>query len=532
MDGLPRIACHAERQEVWAVSREPEEKEQHGRPSGLVTVPHRPCPLNLRFRSILDAAQRAELIGTQQERERVAQLNLMAGKRAKAATACDAALQYFTTGRALLAKTGWEQCYQTAFDLELNRAECEYLIGKVAAAEERLATLSIRAQTTVDAAAVTCVRINLYPTLSRSASAVEVGLEYLRRVGDQWSPHPTEQDVRQAYQRLRQLVGAGSSEGLLDLPLMSDPTRCATMDVLTVLTSPALLTDLNLFRLVVSQMATLSLEHGNCNGSCLAYAWLGGVLGTYFGEYRVGFDFGRLGLDLVERYGLDRFRARVYLVFAVHVAQWTQPLEMSLAFLRRAFNAALEAGDLSYAAYSCIDVITNHFATGDSLGDVEREAEHGLEFARSLRFPQVSDTIIGQMRFVRMLRGLTPEFNSFNDAEFDEHSFQQHLESDPQLAIGASFYWIRKLQASVLANDSASAIAAVSKVAWGARAGGALRLHVGRGAPPPFASLSRASLTARGVGRALSHNFREPRGVGRRRDRTPRWSGPGRDAPF
>jgi PAS domain S-box-containing protein len=405
----------------------------------------------------------AVLISTWEEREQVAHLNFMAGKRAKAATAYDAALPYFTAGRVLLSETGWEQCYRLTFDLELNWAECEYLIGELAAAEERLAMLLNRAQTTVDAAAVTSLRINLYTTLSQSESAVEVGLEYLRRVGGQWSPHPTEQGVRQAYDRLWQQLGAGSIEALLDLPLMRDPERCATMDVLTVLTSPALFTDLNLFRLVVSQMATLSLEHGNCDGSCLAYAWLGGVLGTYFGDYQAGFRFGRLGLDLVEKHGLDRFRARVYLVFAVHVAHWTQPLQTSCAYLRRAFEAALAAGDLSYAAYSCIDVITNRLATGDSLSEVEREAEHGLEFARKVRFPLVRDTIIGQLRLIRMLRGLTPQFNSFNDAEFDEHRFEQYLESDPQLAIAASFYWIRRLQASVFANDAASAIAAVSK---------------------------------------------------------------------
>jgi PAS domain S-box-containing protein len=407
----------------------------------------------------------ALLISTQQEREQVARLNLLAGKRAKAATAYDAALQYFTTGRALLGETGWEQCYPLIFELELNWAECQYLIAELASAEERLAMLSIRAQTTVDAAAVTCVRVNLYTTLDRSDSAVEVGLEFLRRVGGQWSPHPTEEDVRQAYDRLWQQLGAGSIEALLALPVMTDPKRSATMDVLTVLTSPALFTDLNLFRLVVNQMAGLSLEHGNCDGSSLAYAWLGGVLGTYFGEYEAGFRFGKLGLDLVEKHGLDRFRARVYLVFAVHVAHWTQPLQTSRAFLRRAFEAALEAGDLSYAAYSCIDVITNCLATGDPLSEVEREAEHGLEFARKVRFGLVSDCIIAQLRLIRMLRGLTPNFGSFNDAEFDERHFEQHLESNPQLAIGASYYWIRRLHASVYANDDASAIAAISKAA-------------------------------------------------------------------
>ncbi|MER9237400.1 histidine kinase, partial [Mesorhizobium sp. M0622] len=188
------------------------------------------------------------------------------------------------------------------------------------------------------------------------------GLDYLQRVDAQWSRHATAEDVRQSYDRLWQRLGSGSIEALLDLPLMSDPDRRATMDVLTVLTSPALFTDLNLFRLVVGRMAALSLEHGNSDGSCLAYAWLGGILGTYFGDYRAGFRFGRLGLDLVEKRGLDRLSARVYLVFAVHVAHWTQQLTICRVFLRRAFDAAQNAGDLTYAAYSCIDVITNRFA--------------------------------------------------------------------------------------------------------------------------------------------------------------------------
>jgi len=405
------------------------------------------------------------LITTQQEREQVAELNLMAGKRAKATIAYDAALQYFSTGRTLLGETGWEQCYRLAFDLELNWAECEYLTGALASAEGRLAMLSNRARTIVDSAAVTCVRVNLYTTLDRSDSAVRVGLEYLRQIDGEWSLRASAADVRRDYDRLRERLESGSIEALLDLPPMKEPDRCATMDVLTVLTSPALFTDLNLFRLVVSRMATLSLRHGNGDGSCLAYAWLGGTLGTYLGEYEAGYRFGRLGLDLVEKRGFDRFRARVYLVFAVHVAHWTQPVQTSLAYLRRAFEAAQDASDLSYAAYSCIDLVTHRIAAGDLLSDVEREAEYGLEFARKARFGLASDNITAQLRLIRMLRGRTASFTSFNDAEFDERQFEQHLESNPQLAICACWYWIRRLQASVYAGDAASAVAAVAKIA-------------------------------------------------------------------
>src|SRR5260370_9078292 len=132
-------------------------------------------------------------------------------------------------------------------------------------------------------------------------------------------------------------------EAVVDLPLMPAPERRATMDVLTMPTSPALFTDENLFRLVVCRMAALSLEHGNSDGSCLGYAWLGSVLGMYFGNYQAGLRFGRLGRDLVEKRALDRFRARVYLVFASHVVNWTQNLSMSRDLLRRVFPRCHES---------------------------------------------------------------------------------------------------------------------------------------------------------------------------------------------
>jgi predicted ATPase len=407
----------------------------------------------------------ATLLVHRDEKAQVATIELRAGRKAKASTAYASACVYLVAGMDLLDETDWGSHYDLTFSLWLERAECEYLTGQLASAEARLSLLSTRARTFVDSAAVTRVRINLYTNLDHSDSAVEVGLEYLRRINGQWSPHPTEEDVRQEYDRLWQRLGSGSIEALLDLPLMSDPDRCATMDVLTVLTSPALFTDLNLFRLVVGRMAALSLEHGNSDGSCLAYVWLGGILGTYFGDYQTGFRFGRLGLDLVEKRGLDRLSARVYLVFAVHVAHWTQHLPTCRIFLRRAFDAARHAGDLTYAAYSCADLNTNLLASGDPLDEVEHEVENALEFVGKVRFGLISDLITAQHRLVRMLRGLTPDFNSFNDAEFDESRFEEHLDNNPRLAIAASRYWIRKLQAYVYAGNGASAVAAASKVA-------------------------------------------------------------------
>ncbi len=155
----------------------------------------------------------------------------------------------------------------------------------------------------------------------------------------------------------------------------------------------------------------------------------------------------------------------MYLVFAVHVVNWTQNLSMSRDLLRRAFAAAQVTGDLSYVAYSCVDLVTNFLASGDPLGEAEREAENGLEFVRKMSFGLISDCMTGQLRLIRMLRGLRPAFTSFDGAEFDEGRFEQRLESKPQLAFAASWYWIRKLQACVYAGDYASAVSAATKAA-------------------------------------------------------------------
>ncbi len=108
---------------------------------------------------------------------------------------------------------------------------------------------------------------------------------------------------------------------------------------------------------------------------------------------------------------------------------------------------------------------TNLLASGDPLADVEHEVENALEFVGKVRFGLISDVITAQHRLVRMLRGLTPDFNSFNDAEFDESRFEQRLDRNPRLVVAASRYWIRKLQACVYAGDGASAVAAASKAA-------------------------------------------------------------------
>src|SRR5271156_4321709 len=403
----------------------------------------------------------AELIVSEEERFQVAELNLIAGKRAKGSTAYASALQYFVSGQALLTDAAWERDHDLIFQLELQRAECEFLTGELAISAERVEMLRSRSSSTVELAMATCLGIDVYMAISQMDRAITIGLDYLRHVAIDWPLKPTEEQVRSEYERIWSRLGSREIEEVMDFPLMSDPASIATLDVLTKVLSSAVFTDANLFALVVCGAVSLSIEHGNNDGSCVHYVWLSFVAGHRFGDYKNALRFGQLGYDLVEKRGLKRFQAATYAAFANGIMPWMQPLLACCNVTRQAFEIAKTIGDLTYAAYSRICLNTLLIAAGDPLAEVQREVENGLGFAQKAKIGFAADMANLQLCLIRTLRGLTTKFGSFEHAEFDEIEFERRLDSYPPAA--HCWYWIRKLQAHVFASDFASAIEASLK---------------------------------------------------------------------
>ena len=401
------------------------------------------------------------LITSRDEREQLAELNLIAGKRAKASTAYASALKYLTTGVGLLPDDAWERLHELKFALELHRAECEFVTGELALAEERLIVLSHRGADETEQATVACLRIDLY-TMTDVERAVAVGLEYLRRVGIEWPAHPGKKDALREYERMRSLLGSRSIEELIGLPLASDAAAVATIHVLVRMVPTALTLDPNLPCLLMCRAVSLILEHGNCDASCYAYAELATVIGPYFGDYRAGFRLAKLAYELVERLGFRRFEAKTYHVCGFLMA-WSSHVRAARLVQRRAFEAANRDGDLTHAAFCCYHLNTNLLAAGDPLSEVQREAENGLAFVRKIRFDFAVHVIATQLALIRTLRGLTSVFESFDHAEFDERRIERRFAENRDWAFAECWYWIRKLQARFFAGDYAIALDSASR---------------------------------------------------------------------
>jgi PAS domain S-box-containing protein len=405
----------------------------------------------------------AALITQREERDQLAEFNLIAGKRAKGAIAYASALSYLIAGSAQLAEDRWERRRELTFALELNLAECEFLTGQLSVAEERLAALSKRATTTVEQATVASFQVDVYITLGQNNRAVAVVLDYLRHVGIEWSAHPQEDDVRREYERVWSLLGSRPIEDLIDLPLMEDAASLGAVEVLSKLFPAVASTDANLFSLTVCKAVSLSLEHGNCDASCVAFIMFGRFAGRHFGDYQAGFRFGQLGYDLVERRRFKRFEARTYYVFAHFIASWMKHVRAGGDLLLRAFEVANRSGDLMHAVYARTNLNSALLFAGEPLPEVQRDAEQSLAFATKAHFGTMIVHAATRLALVRMLRGLTLKFGCFDDGQFNELQMECHLSSKPVLAYPKYCYWTWKLQARYLAGDYATAMDAASK---------------------------------------------------------------------
>lgn len=402
------------------------------------------------------------LQGTQ-ERERVAALNLEAALRARESSAYGAARTYLTAGRELLPPAPWKRHYALTFSLELHGAECEILAGELKVAEIRLQTLSRNARNTVDRAAVTCQQITLYTALDQTEKAIEACLAYLRGIGIEWSLHPTPKDFHQEYEQIRRRLADRSIEEFASLPLCTDTTILATMNVLTTAHTAACHFDNNLNCLIVCRMVNLSLEYGNSDAACYAYVILGMILGPRFGAYREGFSFGKLAHTLVEKHRLQRFEARVLMCFGNIVSPWVQHVRLGREWIRRAFVVAHERGDLNFAAYSSNHLAVSLLLCGDPLVEVQRETEMSLDYCRKARVSPATDVAAAELRLVKSLRGIPRGPGPLDESILDDSRFQPSLDVNPNPPISAFLYWLFTLQLHFFHNDYAVALEAAAR---------------------------------------------------------------------
>ncbi|MEQ9550445.1 MAG: serine/threonine-protein kinase PknK [Coleofasciculus sp. G3-WIS-01] len=162
---------------------------------------------------------------SQNDRYQLAQLNLVAGKKAKVAAAYQPAWNYLNLGIRCLDTDSWLRQYDLTLALYVHAVEVAILSGNIQDMDNLAAIVLKQATSLLDKVKVYEVKIQAYTAQNQPLEAINTALAVLNLLGIRF-PQPIKKFhiIRELLKTKLTLVGK-SIAGLIDLPIMTDPNK-------------------------------------------------------------------------------------------------------------------------------------------------------------------------------------------------------------------------------------------------------------------------------------------------------------------
>ncbi|MEG5048339.1 AAA family ATPase [Microcoleus sp. B4-C1] len=317
---------------------------------------------------------RIETIDVQLEKDKLAPLNLIAGKKAKASAAWKPAWNYLSIGINCLSADSWLRQYDLSLALYVETVEAAILSGHVEEMEKLADLVFQQATSLLDKVKVYEVKIQAYTAQNKPLEAIETALSVLKLLGISFPKKPNKLDIIIALARTKIGLAGKRIEDLIDLPEMTDPDKIAAMRILSIMLSAAYFATPELFPLIVFKQVDLSVKYGNTPVSSYAYSTYGLILsGEVVNDVNSGYLFGKLALLLVDKFKATKLKSRTLFIFNYFIRHWHEHIRESLTPLLDAYLIGRETGDLEYATFSAGAYCYYSLVAGKELTRLERE---------------------------------------------------------------------------------------------------------------------------------------------------------------
>ncbi|WP_224241281.1 trifunctional serine/threonine-protein kinase/ATP-binding protein/sensor histidine kinase [Hyalangium gracile] len=362
-----------------------------------------------------------ELLTEPSERKEVAELNVLAGRRAGASAAFRPAIQFWTAAVELLPATCWETDYELSYRLHMDLAEAAHAEGDFAEMGRHIDAVLAHAHT--DLEKVPAYLLLIASHMVREVKydvALRLGLEALRRIGIVLPEEPAaiEAETGRLMQATAARLSALSDDDLLNLPPMTDPTAQAAIAILLRIIPAVYVASPHLLPLVMTRQIALTLEHGLSSISPVAFGYYAmlftpGAMEDLDACHR----YGTLSLALQRKFGFNRYEAVTLFIAGVFLRHWKEHLREGLALISTAFDASVKTGNYEYWNY-CLEAL--HYTILVRWRDL---AESEEQFASYDAFRRKTDLKVNCQLFRQMglnLMGRSSERTVLAGEDFDE----------------------------------------------------------------------------------------------------------------
>ena len=310
------------------------------------------------------------LITEQTERDELAQLNLIACRKARAATAYQAGREYASTGLFLLGKNAWHRQYEMTLAFYEDSAEFAWLCGDFEAMEQFIETVIEQAYALLDQVKVYRIKIISNVNKNKLTEAIKIAQEFLRNLGIKFPDIPTDKDIQEAVSGIDKLIGEREIEDFINLPIMTDREKIAIVEIAASIMPVTDIAAPPLFPLVIALSVKLSMQYGNTSASTFGYV-SHGIVACRLQDVNTGVKFGQLALQLVSKLNTKTFKPPVLHVVAIYILHRKSHIKEVLPLMQEAYAAALEVGNLEFVGYTAQAFCLYSFLSGQYLATLE-----------------------------------------------------------------------------------------------------------------------------------------------------------------
>ncbi len=360
---------------------------------------------------------------SREEKIEIAGLSLLAGRKAKSATAYSEALRYFSAGIGLLENDSWEKDYRLAYDLYFEKAECEYLNANFDDAFMLFDYVIDHAVNIIDRAKVYDKKVIIYTNMGSHRTGMECGLEALKLFGITIPAKPGRGGLVREIMKARILQGRRSVEDLMDSPEITDPEVMMIIILCINTGTAAYFIDNDIVALLAMKMVNHTLRYGNSKHSSIAFLSYALILGSGMGRYEDAYRFGMRAMELNEKYNNEDLKPRILFIFGFLISHWRKHYMRTIQLMERSYRVGIETGDINYAVFSAVNIIQFRIKFGHNLDQVFEEMAGYQGFVLASKNEEFIYELTMSERYILSQKSRTRSLSDYSDDGFNEQEF-------------------------------------------------------------------------------------------------------------
>jgi histidine kinase len=366
------------------------------------------------------------LVENKEEKKRITELCLIAGRKAKDSTSYNLGVRFLIMAKDLLGNNSWIENYELTYNVLIELGESEYLNDNPTKAEHYFKEILGYSKTNFEKLKVYYIHSSLYLKIGNTNESLRLGLEAVRLYNIRFPKNKLAIQVTSLFTLAKYLFLFSTKyknpESLFHLKDCKDEEIIALNKFLIDLATSAYQQDQNLMMLVILKIVKLYIKEGFTDASGWGFSGFSVVVLSALKMQKKGFNLWDLTIKLHQRTHSPLIKWRLSYTVLSFNNHWRVSFREGYDSILETIKACVLNGDQIFTGYSVALYLRTRFIAGENLKEILDSSEDHLALIKHGK---------GGLDFFQCFHQLVKALNGqTNSNSWDDNSFSGTETSD------------------------------------------------------------------------------------------------------